>query len=154
MLHTGYGAIVERANGLDEGRLSAALARLSDYVPDLLSGVEGLTTRKGEYLLYSEGTLFGGARYDDRRPSATPRPSALRATAVPTRARGRCGSSTRQRRLLVGGGRARSPAARPGPADDDGLRPLRVARARRCSCTSACCAWRASMRRDRCGVPN
>lgn len=38
-----------------------------DYVLDLLSGVEGLTTRKmmGEYLLYSEGTLFGGV-YDDR----------------------------------------------------------------------------------------
>lgn len=36
-----------------------------DYVLDLLSGVEGLTTRKmmGEYLLYSEGTLFGGV-YD------------------------------------------------------------------------------------------
>lgn len=38
-----------------------------DYVLDLLSGVEGLTARKmmGEYLLYSEGTLFGGV-YDDR----------------------------------------------------------------------------------------
>ena len=24
----------------------------------------------------------------------------------------------------------------------------------RCSCVLACCAWRASMRRDRCGVPN
>lgn len=36
-----------------------------EYVLDLLSGVEGLTTRKmmGEYLLYSEGTLFGGV-YD------------------------------------------------------------------------------------------
>lgn len=57
-----------------------------DYVLDLLSGVEGLTTRKmmGEYLLYSEGTLFGGV-YDDRllikeTPASA---SALGATAVP-----------------------------------------------------------------------
>ncbi len=57
-----------------------------DYVLDLLSGVEGLTTRKmmGEYLLYSEGTLFGGV-YDDRllikeTPASA---SVLGATAVP-----------------------------------------------------------------------
>ena len=57
-----------------------------DYVLDLLAGVEGLTTRKmmGEYLLYSEGTLFGGV-YDDRllikeTPASA---SALGATAVP-----------------------------------------------------------------------
>ncbi len=57
-----------------------------EYVLDLLSGVEGLTTRKmmGEYLLYSEGTLFGGV-YDDRllikeTPASA---SALGATAVP-----------------------------------------------------------------------
>lgn len=57
-----------------------------DYVLDLLSGVEDLTTRKmmGEYLLYSEGTLFGGV-YDDRllikeTPASA---SALGATAVP-----------------------------------------------------------------------
>lgn len=68
-----------------------------DYVLDLLSGVEGLTTRKmmGEYLLYSEGTLFGGV-YDDRllikeRP---PRPHRHWARLPsPMRARGRCGSS-------------------------------------------------------------
>lgn len=46
-----------------------------EYVLDLLSGVEGVTTRKmmGEYLLYSNGTLFGGV-YDDRfmlKPTAT-----------------------------------------------------------------------------------
>lgn len=57
-----------------------------DYVLDLLSGVEGLTTRKmmGEYLLYSDGTLFGGV-YDDRllikeTPASA---SALGTTAVP-----------------------------------------------------------------------
>lgn len=57
-----------------------------DYVLDLLSGVEGLTTRKmmREYLLYSEGTLFGGV-YDDRllikeTPASA---SALGTTAVP-----------------------------------------------------------------------
>ena len=57
-----------------------------DYVLDLLSGVEGLTTRKmmGEYLLYSEGTLFGGV-YDDRLlVKETPASiTALDATAVP-----------------------------------------------------------------------
>ena len=57
-----------------------------DYVLDLLSGVEGLTARKmmGEYLLYSEGTLFGGV-YDDRlRITETPAAaSALGATAGP-----------------------------------------------------------------------
>lgn len=38
-----------------------------DYVLELLSGVDGLTTRKmmGEYLLYSDGILFGGI-YDNR----------------------------------------------------------------------------------------
>ena len=57
-----------------------------DYVLDLLTGVEGLTTRKmmGEYLLYSEGALFGGV-YDDRllikeTPASI---SALGATSVP-----------------------------------------------------------------------
>ena len=57
-----------------------------EYVLDLLSGVEGLATRKmmGEYLLYSEGTLFGGV-YDDRllikeTPASA---SALGTTAVP-----------------------------------------------------------------------
>lgn len=37
-----------------------------DYVLELLSGVDGLTTRKmmGEYLLYSDGILFDGI-YDD-----------------------------------------------------------------------------------------
>ena len=67
-----------------------------DYVLDLLSGVEGLTTRKmmGEYLLYSEGTLFGGV-YDDRLLiKETPRPHQRWARPPsPTRARGRCGSS-------------------------------------------------------------
>lgn len=57
-----------------------------DYVLDLLSGVDGLTTRKmmGEYLLYSEGTLFGGV-YDDRLlVKETPASiTALDATAVP-----------------------------------------------------------------------
>lgn len=111
-----------------------------DYVLDLLSGVEGLTTRKmmGEYLLYSEGTLFGGV-YDDRllikeTPAST---SALRATAVPY-------EGARPMRLvdsdggdalsrLVGPSARSSAAARlGGPADDggDGLRPLRVARVR------------------------
>lgn len=38
-----------------------------DYVLDLLSEVEGVSTRKmmGEYLLYAGGKLFGGV-YDDR----------------------------------------------------------------------------------------
>lgn len=57
-----------------------------NYVLDLLSGVEGLTARMmmGEYLLYSEDTLFGGV-YDDRllikETPASKR--ALDATAVP-----------------------------------------------------------------------
>ena len=111
-----------------------------EYVLDLLSGVEGLTTRKmmGEYLLYSEGTLFGGV-YDDRllikeTPASA---SALGATAVPTRARGRCGSSiqmTATRSPGWWGPSARSSAGARlgGPVDDggDGLRPLRVARVR------------------------
>lgn len=38
-----------------------------EYVLDLLQGVPSVTYRKmmGEYLLYSEGVLFGGI-YDDR----------------------------------------------------------------------------------------
>lgn len=38
-----------------------------DYVLDLLSDIQGITHRKmmGEYLLYLNGTLFGGI-YDDR----------------------------------------------------------------------------------------
>lgn len=57
-----------------------------DYVLELLSGVDGLTTRKmmGEYLLYSDGILFGGI-YDNRllikeSPASL---AALRSTAVP-----------------------------------------------------------------------
>lgn len=40
-----------------------------EYVLDLLAGVEGLTVKKmmGEYLLYSEGTLFGGPARKARR---------------------------------------------------------------------------------------
>lgn len=57
-----------------------------DYVLELLSGVDGLTTRKmmGEYLLYSDGILFGGI-YDNRLLiKETPASLAvLRSTAVP-----------------------------------------------------------------------
>ena len=85
--HTGYGAIVERGSRIRRKKAVMASSQgYLDYVLDLLSGVEGLTTRKmmGEYLLYSEGTLFGGV-YDDRllikeTPASA---SALGATAVP-----------------------------------------------------------------------
>lgn len=57
-----------------------------EYVLDLLAGVEGLTVKKmmGEYLLYSEGTLFGGV-YDDRLlvKETSASVAALVATAAP-----------------------------------------------------------------------
>lgn len=50
-----------------QGSLMASSRDYLDYVLELLSGVDGLTTRKmmGEYLLYSDGILFGGI-YDNR----------------------------------------------------------------------------------------
>lgn len=111
-----------------------------DYVLDLLSGVEGLTARKmmGEYLLYSEGTLFGGV-YDDRLLiKETPASAlALGATAVPYEGARPMRSSIRMTAMRSPGwwgpsARSSAGARLGGPADDggDGLRPLRVARVR------------------------
>ncbi len=111
-----------------------------DYVLDFLPGVEGLTTRKmmGEYLLYSEGTLFGGVYGDRLLIKETPASaSALGATAVPY-------EGARPMRFvdsddgdalsrLVGPSARSSAAARTGrPVDDreDDLRPLLVPRVR------------------------
>ncbi len=121
------------------GRVAAALAALADGLRSLRAEGAHQVRRHAEAVRLRGGVRMGAVR---RGGEGRRRPCGARAAHV-------AAFHPHVGREAASPGFDRPLRRRACPPPSTGC-----ACARRCSCASACCAWRESMWRNRCGVPN